>query len=112
MVLLSHLYFCYSLVCVIVCYSMILEARKIARKRSTHNVSFRLGEIEHLPVADNSVDVVVSNCVINLSLDKAQVFAEMHRVLRPGGRIAICDVVKHNEATMPVALQSAQAAAC
>ena len=66
---------------------MVALARSNARKIEATNVEFRLGEIEHLPLADASVDVVMSNCVINLSPDKARVFAEAFRVLRPGGRV-------------------------
>lgn len=64
---------------------------KFAKKTSLNNVEFRLGEIEHLPAADNSVDVVISNCVINLSPDKQQVWNEIARVLKPGGKACISD---------------------
>jgi SAM-dependent methyltransferase len=89
---------------------MVSKARRNAEKGGFSNVEFRLGEIEYLPVADGAADIIMSNCVINLSPDKQQVFNETWRILKEGGRIAVSDIVALRE--MPDSLKNNRDALC
>jgi arsenite methyltransferase len=91
-------------------HEMLKKARDNAANIGAGNVEFRLGELEHLPVADNTADVILSNCVINLVPDKAQVYREAFRVLKQGGRLAVSDVI--NIAPLSAELQSDPALLC
>lgn len=94
-------------------FDMVFTARANAEKRpGCENVQFRLGEIEYLPVPNGTADCVVSNCVINLSPNKPQVFREIYRILRDGGRVAISDVVTRPKKVIPDNLRTAEALAC
>jgi len=83
---------------------MVKKANTLAKDKGYQNVEFRLGEIENLPVADNSVNTIMSNCVINLSPDKSRVFSEAYRVLKTGGKMVVSDIVSEKE--LPLTMQA------
>ena len=91
---------------------MVSKARRNAEKIGTRNVEFRLGEIENLPAADNTADIIMSNCVINLSPDKRNVYKEAYRILKPGGRLSISDVLATAELPDEVRNDLALVSAC
>ena len=87
---------------------MLERARLAAQRMGFDNVEFRNGYLEDMPVEDNSIDVIISNCVINLSPDKSKVFEEMFRTLKPGGRVSVSDIVTHGE--LPKVVKNSMAA--
>ena len=91
---------------------MVSKARKNAQKIGASHVEFRLGEIEHLPIADNTADIIISNCVINLSPDKMMVYKDAYRVLKPGGRLSISDILATRELPDHIRNDLAQIGAC
>jgi arsenite methyltransferase len=91
---------------------MVTRGQQLAREHGFGNVEFRLGEIEHLPLESDSVDVIISNCVINLTVDKLDSFREIHRVLKPGGRILISDLVTAGDLPEDVRASAAAWADC
>jgi arsenite methyltransferase len=92
--------------------AMVSKARQNAEKMGVTNVEFRLGEIEHLPVADNTANIIISNCVINLSPEKKAVFQDAYRALKPGGRLAISDILATQELPAEVKNDLALFSAC